>query len=147
MSDLKVVEIREDNRVLVSEFLDTIQNSKKKFRYFDNRELECLENHLVTLVFKLGNRAVAYGHLDEDGGKVWLGVCVSDQYHGIGLGKRMIGCLLEHAENIDLKEINFSVDKNNKVAYSLYEKMGFILEKENGKSFFMKKRSFKWQTL
>ena len=44
MSDLKVVEIREDNRVLVSEFLDTIQNSKKKFRYFDNRELECLEN-------------------------------------------------------------------------------------------------------
>ncbi len=82
---------------------------------------------------------MAYGHLDSDEGKIWLGVCVSDDHHGNKLGQKMVQHLLKYAERLKLSKINLSVDKSNKVAYNLYIKMGFILERDNERSFFMKK--------
>ena len=139
MNVLQIVEIGESNTLLLSEFLGTINESRKNFRYFENRDFECLQDHMVTLVFKLGDTPAAYGHLDKEDDKVWLGVCVSDEHHGIGLGKKMMECLFDYAKKFNLKKINLSVDKGNKVAYALYEKVGFVLENESEKSFFMKK--------
>lgn len=136
---LEITEVSTDSRFLVSNFLKTIPISKKSFRYFDSRDLNCLDNHLITLIFQTGQRPVAYGHLDSDEGKVWLGVCVSDDYHGNKLGQKMMQHLFKCAEKLKLSKINLSVDKNNKVAYNLYIKMGFTLERDNEKSFFMKK--------
>ncbi len=82
---------------------------------------------------------VAYGHLDFDGQKIWLGVCVSDKYHGTGLGKAMVNELINFSKKNSVEEINLSVDKENVAAFSLYQKTGFTVIGENNGSYFMKR--------
>ena len=135
----KVVEIKSCNTELLERFLLTITKSKNHFRYYETRSLESLKNHLVTLLLVVNTTPVAYGHLDIEEEKVWLGICVSDEYHGNGFGKKMMSCLFEYAIENNIEKINLSVDKNNNIAYNMYSKLGFLTYSENQKSFLMKK--------
>ena len=141
MTDLEtdIIQISHKNIELLKDFLSRIEKSKKTFRYYDNRDIQCIKNHLVTLVCVFEGKTIAYGHLDKEGQKVWLGVCVADLYHGKGLGKKIMKHLLEHGKNLGLENIELSVDIGNKNAYHIYEKFGFVLYDKNEKTFFMKK--------
>lgn len=135
--NIEINKITTENKDLLNEFLDTIEVSKKSFAYYESRDLSCLKNHLVTLLYTIEGHPVAYGHLDFDGERVWLGICVSDDHHGRGYGHRMMNDLIDFSKENEVSQIYLSVYKENKVAISLYHKVGFVKVGENNKSYFM----------
>lgn len=128
-NNIHTVEISISNCNLISNFILSINEGKKSFRYFEKRPIDIVSNHIETLLMcdKDTNEGIAYGHLDsDDNGKVWLGIAIADNYIGQGLGRKMIVKLLENATKKKLKEIWLSVDKNNEAAKNLYESVGFV---------------------
>lgn len=110
----------------ISAFLNNAGNSLVSFRYFDSRPLNIIENHLVTcLISDLSNKYFAYGHLDKDGDKVWLGIAVAEEMRGKGLGRMMMEFLVGRAKELELECIQLSVDKINTAAIQLYLSFGF----------------------
>jgi len=115
--------------------MEKMGDSSKTFRYYSKRKPEeAISNHIVTLLLFDGF-LVGYGHLDKEGGKVWLGVCVSEGYHGKGYGKKIMEKLISSYNG----DIHLSVDKNNKKALSLYEKFSFKKVKKDDTVFYMKR--------
>ena len=130
--------INNKNIYLLKEF---IQNEKSEnFRYYQNRNINVIKNHILTLILtnEMKN-IIGYGHLDSEENKIWLGICVCENYRGKGYGKKIMNYILGFAKNNNLEKIHLTVDKNNLVAKKLYEKNNFIIEKENEKFFKMVK--------
>lgn len=132
---------------LVQQFVDGAGKSLSSFSYFEERSLDILNNHIVTLLGYEGSGSVtngalpiAYGHLDlDENGTVWLGVAVSEGFTGSGYGEKMVRALIDCGEKTEeIKEIRLSVYKDNIPAQKLYEKLNFIKVLENDKSFFYK---------
>jgi RimJ/RimL family protein N-acetyltransferase len=135
---LKLVTVDRSNRFLVEEFCASAKSSLETFRYFDNRPIDIIDNHLVTYILMFSEKPVAYGHLDPEGNKVWLGVCVAEGHRGHGYGKRMMNALITYANTNHLTDIDLSVDKDNKIAIAMYNQMGFTHVQKNDKSYFMR---------
>lgn len=115
----------------LEEFLSSCGSSLETFRYFSKRPLSVIKNHIVTLLgYDDNDIPVAYGHLDEEGGEVWLGICVSEGNQGEGYGRTMMQSLLEFARENKLHSIALSVDEVNSKAAQLYKEFGFQLEKQ-----------------
>lgn len=113
-------------------FLASCGSSLETFRYFSSRPLSIIQNHLTTLLgFDDRQMPVAYGHLDEEDGTVWLGICVSEEYRGKGYGNLMMKALIDAALKLNVKAIALTVDAANPTAARLYEKFGFQLEKKS----------------
>ena len=130
--------INNKNIYLLKEF---IQNEKSEnFRYYQNRNINVIKNHILTLILtnEMKN-IIGYGHLDSEENKIWLGICVCENYRGKGYGKKIMNYILGFAKDNNLEKIQLTVDKNNLVAKKLYEKNNFIIEKENEKFFKMVK--------
>lgn len=123
---MKVERITAGQADLLKRFLDGCGESLESFRYFSKRPLTIIQNHLVTLLaFDDDGEPVAYGHLDPEGGKVWLGVCVSSRNRGKGYGRRMMQALLDEAARLRIPSICLTVDRDNRTAIRMYEKSGF----------------------
>ena len=120
-----LTEVTKENAFLITEFCQLAGDSLKTFRYFNSRSLDVIGNHIITYVDMLGGKPVSYGHLDKEGSKVWLGVCVIKEHIGRGKGKKMVNALVSFAKRNGIKEIHLSVDRGNVAAISLYEKLGF----------------------
>ena len=125
---------------LVRQFVDGAGKSLLSFSYFEERGLDILGNHIITL---LGyepdyDKPIAYGHLDlDENSTVWLGVAVSEGFTGLGYGEKMVRKLIDCGElSGEIKEIKLSVYKDNIPAQKLYEKLNFVKKSENDKSFF-----------
>jgi len=129
---MKIIEIdfNRDSQIL-QEYLDKLGDEKKKFRYFNTRDLSVIKNHLVTLLVIENEIPIGYGHLDLFDDTVWLGVSVQFQQQGKGVGNYLIESLLNKARKLNLKEITLTVDLNNKIAQNLYKKFNFIMFDEN----------------
>lgn len=128
-----VIEIKNSSRFDsndLSFFILNAGNSLDSFRYFKSRELSCIKNHLTTILLYEKNSPVGYGHLDNDNGVIWLGICISEVNKGKGLGKLIMANLLEFAKKNSLPSVQLTVDKSNVVAISLYEKFGFKIISE-----------------
>ena len=125
--------INENNTHLLKKF---IKNEKSKsFRYYKKRDINVIENHILTLILTNDNKEIiGYGHLDFEE-NVWLGICICKKFRGKGYGKKIMNYLLKYAKHNNIERIYLTVDKNNIIAKKLYEKNGFIVEKVN-KSFF-----------
>jgi len=54
-----------------------------------------------------------------------LGIAIRKEYRGKGIGKKLILKALEEGKNL-FEIIQLEVFSNNKIAISLYEKVGFI---------------------
>jgi GNAT superfamily N-acetyltransferase len=126
---VKVEEITENDTSELELFLSLCGKSLSTFRYFLTRELECVANHIVTLLFYKDRTPVAYGHLDREGQETWLGVCVIDAEIGNGYGEAMTRELLNRAKKHEIAKIRLSVDEQNEAARCLYKKLGFLLNK------------------
>lgn len=72
-----------------------------------------------------GDTPIGYGHLDPEGNKVWLGICVSDKWQGKGIGKLMMNRLIDEAKIQYLPALYLTVDAKNIAAIKLYQQFGF----------------------
>lgn len=114
-------------------------NNSPNFRYFENRNIDIIKNHILTLILTDENKnIIGYGHLDFEK-NIWLGICVCEKFRGKGFGKKIMNFLLEYAKNNNIEEIYLTVDKDNIIAKKLYEKNNFIVEKETDNFFKMVK--------
>ncbi len=122
----RILEIDLKDLEILKEFISNLNASAKSFRYFNAREPSIVSNHLVTLLMMINEKPVAYGHLENEDGRNWLGICVLPKYSGKGYGNEMMLELIEKAKKLKLPSIELTVDKENYSAFNLYKKMGFI---------------------
>jgi len=132
----EIIEINNNNKNFLSEFLEN--KLPDTFRYFNKRNIDIINNHILTLVLKINKKIVGYGHIDNDNDKNWLGICLLDEYMNYGYGNKIINYMLQHKSVINRKPIYLSVDNNNYHAIKLYEKYNFkIIKKEELCSYFI----------
>lgn len=115
---------------LLTSFLSSLSEGRKRFRYFDSRSSEILSSHITTLAILVDEKFVAYGHLEEEAETVWLGVAIKDGETGKGLGNLMMRELLLTATKLGLNKIKLRVDSDNEAGLRLYEKFGFSAQKD-----------------
>jgi len=125
---IEIEKTKEPNDVV--EFLSKAGSSLRTFRYFDKRPPECISGHLVTLIGYEEGDPIVYGHLDPEDGKIWLGICVRKSSCGKGLGVLMMDALIKEAKTRGITRIDLSVDADNTGARKLYERYGFVFEKQ-----------------
>lgn len=131
----EIIEINEKNINLLEEFLKN--KLPDTFRYFNKRNIDVINNHILTVLLKINKKIIGYGHIDNDNGKNWLGICLLEDYTKYGYGNKIINYMLGHKSVIESKPIYLSVDNNNYNAIKLYEKHNFkIIEKSILYSFF-----------
>ena len=140
MPSVIIKQIKVDHIELLKHFLATIGDSAKSFRYFTNRPLTIIDNHLLTLLaFSSEGVPVGYGHLDPEDDKIWLGICVAEKQQGKGVGKKILSRLLLEASNLGINTVTLSVDEENRTAIALYKKYGFVLIEKLGKVCFFQR--------
>ena len=118
-----LINIYQRNKYILDKFIS--QDLPQTFRYFQTRNSSCIVNHKVTLMYVYDGEPVGYGHLDEDGGVFWLGVCVLSGYQGRGIGSYLISSLIKRGRVMGIKSISLTVDICNNKAFKLYQKFGF----------------------
>jgi ribosomal protein S18 acetylase RimI-like enzyme len=75
-----------------------------------------------------GDSEVMAGYLffwDWDRKVPWLGIAVSDRFHGLGIGKRLMTFAEETARQSGKGGILLTTKKVNAVAFSMYQKCGY----------------------
>lgn len=122
---MRLVSAKDDNIHLLKLFIENIGSASKTFRYFEKRPAAVINNHLVALLILELETPVAYGHLESEGDKIWLGICVLPKYTGKGFGNLMMENLIESARKQNIQIIDLTVDKLNLSAIKLYEKFNF----------------------
>ncbi len=127
-----IVRLNENNTQLLDDFLEHAGRSLRSFRYYDKRPRSITEQHACTLLLTDEGKAVAYGHLDPEGGKTWLGIAVTETATGKGYGRMMMQALIGEARAQQIPALFLSVDNDNLAAIRLYEKNGFVLQEEKG---------------
>ena len=121
---MEIVYINQSNIIYLQQFIDVIKSPT--FRYFNNRNISCIKNHVVTLIGLIDNNVVGYGHIDFDDNIYWLGICILDSYQDKGYGKMIMNKLLETFNNTNnINNLHLTVDINNTKAIKMYEKLNF----------------------
>lgn len=134
--NIKLINVSQDNVELIHDFLARCVKSQDTFRYYVTRNpTEAIKNHIKTIVITYMNIPVGYGHLDREGAKTWLGICVTDDFIGIGVGKTIMNELLSDVDY----PVCLSVDSKNTTALSLYKKFNFTISKVNNDTVFMER--------
>jgi RimJ/RimL family protein N-acetyltransferase len=110
-------------------------NLQKTFRYFNSRNSDCFKNHHYHFILN-DPEPVGYGHLDYECDKMWLGMCVFDEYIGMGYGKIILTQLIKNTN----QNIHLTVDIDNIVAVNLYLKNGFKIYDQTEKIYFCIKK-------
>ena len=128
---MKIISINNKNISLLKHFIDKMGEVKKSFRYFDNRSIDVIKNHLATfMLLDEYDLALGYGHLDKENENVWLGICLLPEYKGMGYGNKMMEALIESAKIQKIKSVLLTVDRGNFIAIKMYEKFYFRLIQE-----------------
>lgn len=135
----KIIEVDNTNKELLETFIPKM-NCNTFFRYFKKRDINIIQNHIVTLLIMDNDVHVGYVHIDHDD-KYWFGIYIDDLYQNRGLGNKIMKYLLYHYhyKTKDLSEIHLTVDNDNERAIKLYKKHDFVEIKKNEKRIFMKK--------
>ena len=138
---MKFLKITNQNDLQVlSKFIDSLDEEKNTFRYFDKRKIEIVYNHEITyLMFGKKNEILAYGHIEKDSNNYWLGILVPIKHQSKGNGLLMMNKLIEESKKLKIPKITLSVYKSNKKAVNLYDKMGFSILKEDKSNLFFEK--------
>lgn len=136
---MEIVKIKNNERDLkiLTSFVENLGEAGKKFRYFEKRSLDVIQNHVTTLLVINEQKPVGYGHLDKDGDKIWLGIAIIPNSQGKGIGRILMDALISEAKNNHISEILLTVDKDNATAQNLYEKFKFVkIESSENVSFY-----------
>jgi len=136
--DKSIVRIRCPEKHEIQKFIGSAGSSLKTFRYFEKRSIDCINCHIVTFLYVDGKEYLGYGHLDKDIQDIWLGICVSENYLGKGLGKQIMSDLITEGEKLGIENIRLTVDSDNLAAVKLYDNVGFVREKISGNTLYMR---------
>lgn len=139
-NNIKIINIDNNNKNdIYNNFLSKIDNCN--FRYFDKRNINSLDNHIITIVLQdiIKNDYIGYAHIDYEN-KYWVGIYIVDDYQNMKLGTFLLNYILEHEKVYNIKEINLKVDINNNAALRLYEKCNFKIT-DTKDTYYMMKRS------
>lgn len=129
IKDIKIYEINEINKnEIYVDFLCKINNDN--FRYFNNRSINCLSNHIITLVLYdiINYKYIGYIHIDYEE-KYWLGIYIDTKYQQQKLGSLLLDYILNHTKIFGIDKINLTVDVDNHKAINLYRKNNFKIIK------------------
>jgi ribosomal protein S18 acetylase RimI-like enzyme len=121
VTKIKTIKNCEEDKDLLTKFLTINENATKTFRYYNKRNFNVISDHIYTALYFDGDNVIGYGHLDKGTANVWLGIIVSDNYRGLGVGSEIIDDLIVNYNG----EITLSVDKGNLPAINLYKKKKF----------------------
>ena len=124
-----IIEITEQNTILLNNF---ILNNKLPytFRYFNKRNLNVINNHLITIILLDKDLPVGYAHIDFDDNKYWFGICILEEYQGKGYGKKVMKYIFNNEKIKNIDKIYLTVDKINTVAIKLYTNFDFIVNED-----------------
>lgn len=97
------------------------------------RWLEGQSSDTINLMAVLDGKIVGNAGLDRRGGRrdhaAGIGIGVHDDFVGRGIGRALMGELIEVADNwLNLKRLELNVYTDNAVAIRLYESLGFKRE-------------------
>ena len=134
---LHIIEIDETNHHYITTFLSN--NIPSTFRYFKSRSVDIIKNHILTIVLLNKEQIpIGYAHIDHED-KFWLGICILETYHGMGLGSKMLEYIFNHEKIKPLTEIFLTVDSINTKAINLYKKFDFDIVEQRDNIYVMKK--------
>lgn len=124
----------------IEEFINSCGESINTFRYFNSRPYSIINKHLTTILLIYKNNSVAYGHLEEEKGIIWLGITVKSDHLGKGFGKLIMDYLIKFYNDLNSQfPLKLTVHIKNINAQNLFLKYGFRIQKKiNNASYLMK---------
>ncbi len=128
---MSIIEISNNN----IKYLDTFLKNEfpSTFRYFNNKtSYDIIKNHYTTIMYLDNDMPIGYAHIDYDivNNKYWFGICVISSHYRKGIGSKLITKIIEYFKNSHIDTLYLTVDKSNDVAYNMYIKNGFKVERE-----------------
>lgn len=116
-----------NNKTEIESFINHIGKNKDSFRYFENRTLDCINNHLFTFLLYLEdiNYPIGYTHIDRENYINWFGICISEGYQGQGYGRLLMNKIIEEYDIKYKHPLYLTVDTNNNSAIKLYSSFNF----------------------
>jgi ribosomal-protein-alanine N-acetyltransferase len=103
-----------------------IERASYQFPWSDGIFRDCLRVGYVCRVFTVNRRVMAYGVMSFGAGEAHiLNLCVSDEYRGRGVGRRMLASLVDRATAAGMSEAFLEVRPSNTAAIRLYLSVGF----------------------
>lgn len=129
-------EIKPEDGRLLDEFLSSL--SPRTIRFFtyyplpkDYGEKFSKRQDIVCYVADLNGKIVGYAWWEPTyASQPTLAICVQDDYQGNGIGKRLLGRLINEAKLRGKKGLQLTVSKDNVIAISLYLRFGFKIVSE-----------------
>lgn len=127
-SGYEFIDLKSDGsaQAKLERFLSTIAKGNKSFRYFQNRDIDVVRGHDVSVILDIADEPIGYGHIETENGVSWLGIAVSDAHTGKGWGKLIMAHLIEATTHTAIRVLNLKVDQHNVGAIKLYEENGFV---------------------
>jgi [ribosomal protein S18]-alanine N-acetyltransferase len=87
---------------------------------------DCIRSNYYCCVYRQGERCVGYAVMSVKAGEAQvLNICIDPDVQGRGLGRRLMGHLVEVAWKRDADTVFLEVRVSNLAAYALYSSMGF----------------------
>ena len=103
-----------------------LERASYQFPWSEGIFRDCLRVGYVCRVLTLGNQVIGYGVMSVGAGEAHiLNLCVADAYRCRGLGRRMLGYLLERGAAAGMSEAFLEVRPSNTAAIRLYQAIGF----------------------
>jgi ribosomal-protein-alanine N-acetyltransferase len=103
-----------------------LERSSYQFPWTEGIFRDCVRVGYVCRVLDIGGEIVGYGVLSVGSGEAHvLNLCVAEEYRCRGLGRLMLGHLIERARSFGVREAFLEVRPSNTTAIRLYQSLGF----------------------
>jgi ribosomal-protein-alanine N-acetyltransferase len=103
-----------------------VERASYQFPWSEGIFRDCLRVGYVCRVLALGDEVVGYGVMSVGAGEAHiLNLCVAGAHRCRGLGRRMLGYLLERGAAAGMSEAFLEVRPSNTAAIRLYQAIGF----------------------
>jgi [ribosomal protein S18]-alanine N-acetyltransferase len=103
-----------------------VERASYPFPWSEGIFRDCLRVGYVCRVLALGSEVIGYGVMSVGAGEAHvLNLCVADAHRCRGLGRRMLGYLLERGVAAGMSEAFLEVRPSNAAAIRLYQAVGF----------------------
>jgi len=131
-----IIEITEQNKIILNNFIlnNELPNT---FRYFNKRNIDVINNHLITIILLDKELPIGYAHVDFDNNKYWFGICILNEYQCKGYGKKIMEYIFNNEKINNIDKIYLTVDKINTIKIILYKKYNFVIIDEKDTYFTM----------
>jgi len=109
----------------VTEVID-IERASYQFPWTEGIFHDCLRVSYLCRVAVQGQRIVGYAVMSMGAGEAHiLNLCVREEARRAGVGRQLIGYLLDQAEGAGMLEAFLEVRPSNAIAMRLYQSLGF----------------------